>query len=286
MKSMKFGVLYIKEKERASGEKIAGGGPPAFGWYTATLGYIYHKEGGRNDDLKYVATVLDKFPWNEQGWWSADIDVNTGISKQPLTKPSPINKNASIALASAMMSQYVKDIDPSMSARLKQKADHCIYKQIIPAQEPDGFWHYGLTENDPTNKDILGYFMVTVDALMQLPAVHRLVPRRGIQCGTGQGGWLCVEMHRAHDGAEQRPRLPQPEDRQATPAHYTLPGDLKRGFQLGAILFASKQFDQGVKIVDFATKYFPYGNTGEDGAHASDPSARVLLLLSHPPDQP
>ena len=39
---------------------------------------------------------------------------------------------------------------------------------MIPAQEADGFWHYSLSEKDPKNKDILGYFMLTTQVLMEL----------------------------------------------------------------------------------------------------------------------
>ena len=31
--------------------------------------YIFHKEGGKNDDIKYIATVIDKYPWNAEGWF-------------------------------------------------------------------------------------------------------------------------------------------------------------------------------------------------------------------------
>lgn len=38
------------------------------------------------------------------------------------------------ARAAGMVSAYVRDIDPALSARLKQKADKCIYSQSIHAQ--------------------------------------------------------------------------------------------------------------------------------------------------------
>ena len=106
MRATKFGVLAIKEKEKAGGERIMGGGPPALGFYTANVAYILHKEGGRNDDLKYIAKVLDEYPWNADGWWSADIDVKTGESKVPLSKPSIINKSASVAMAAGAVSGF------------------------------------------------------------------------------------------------------------------------------------------------------------------------------------
>ena len=63
MRATKYGVLYIKEKENEAGETIQGGGPPALGWYAAKIAYIYHKEGGRDDELEYIAGVVDGFPW-------------------------------------------------------------------------------------------------------------------------------------------------------------------------------------------------------------------------------
>ncbi|MDZ4848059.1 MAG: hypothetical protein SGI77_02090, partial [Pirellulaceae bacterium] len=115
-----------KEKEKPDGKTIIGGGPPALGSYTSNVAYILHKEGGRNDDLMYVAK------------------------------------------AAGILSGYVRNIDAELSDRLKQKTDKCIYSQIIPAQEADGFWHYSLSDNDPNDKDILGYFMLTTNELMDL----------------------------------------------------------------------------------------------------------------------
>jgi hypothetical protein len=62
MRATKFGVRAIKEKEKEGGAKIQGGGPPPFGFYTGNVGYILHRAGGRDDDLKYIAAVLDQYP--------------------------------------------------------------------------------------------------------------------------------------------------------------------------------------------------------------------------------
>ena len=168
MRATKHGVLPIKEKDKPGGEKIIGGGPPALGAYASGVAYILHKEGGRHDDLEYIATVLDRYPWNEEGWWASTIDVETGESKLPMTKPAIINKTAAIAMAAGILSGYVRDIDPELSARLKEKTDKCLYAQIIPAQLEDGFWHYSLLDKDPKDKDVLGYFMLTTKELMDL----------------------------------------------------------------------------------------------------------------------
>ena len=86
MRATKSGVLPIKEKEKPDGRTIMGGGPPALGAYASDIAYILHKAGGRNDDLQFIATVLDKYPWNENGWWAADIGtIATDTSTGPLT---------------------------------------------------------------------------------------------------------------------------------------------------------------------------------------------------------
>ncbi|MCL5743643.1 MAG: hypothetical protein M1541_06915, partial [Acidobacteria bacterium] len=281
MRASRLGVLYIKEKEKAGGKTIPGGGPPSFAWYIAAVGYIYHKEGGHDADLKYIATVLDNFPWNEEGWWSADIDVNTGISKQPLDHPSPINKNAAMALASAMLSEYIRDLDATMSARLKHKADKCIYSQIIPAQQPDGYWHYGLTGRDPANKDILGYFMITADVFIQLQhftgSYKDAVFNRALEKASDFALDCIAPMTDPNHGPACRRSTP------STPAHFSLQDDPRRGFELALVLTGTGALQEGMKITDAATRYFPYGHTGAEGAHAVRPAVLMAFLLSQKP---
>ena len=278
MRATKFGVLPIKEKEKSGGETIMGGGPPALGFYTANVAYILHQEGGRNDDLKYLAKVIDEYPWNTNGWWSADIDVKTGESKNPMSKPSPNNKTAAVAMAAGMLSEALRNIDPQRAARLKQKTDQCIYHQVIPAQLEYGFWHYSLSGNDPKDKDILGYFMLTTQVLMELqhfnPAYRE--PK------------LDAAIHKAQAFAlKSIAPMTDPNTNAAcvahttpgTPRHYTLADEPKRGFQLGFILIGAGHFDEGIKIMDAALPHFPFGDTGQDGAHAAAPSAAILLRL-------
>ena len=68
----------------------------------------------------------------------------------------------------------------------------------------------------------------------------------------------------------------------STPSHFSAKNDNKRAFQLGAILLAQKHFSEAVKITDEALKHFPFGNSGEEGAHACGPAAMMLYLLKHP----
>lgn len=278
MRATKFGVLPIKEKEKPGGKTIIGGGPPALGAYASGVAYILHKEGERNDDLKYIASVLDRYPWSEDGWWAATIDVVTGESKLPMTKPSPINKTAAIAMAAGIVSAYVRDIDPELSARLKRKTDKCIYSQIIPAQEADGFWHYGLNENDPKDKDVLGYFMLTTKELMDLQKFNPAYREPKLNTAVQKAQAFALK----HIAPMTDPNIGTSNTEHATrgtPSHYSLKEDAKRSYQLGLVLVVGGHLDEGIKIMTAALDHFPIGNAGQDGAHAAEPSALILSGL-------
>ena len=279
MRATRHGVLYIKEKDTAGGESIAGGGPPAFGWYTASAAYILHKEGGRADDLEYIATVIDRYPWNEAGWWANTIDIKTGVPKEPLTKAGAVNKNAAMAMCAAVVAGHVKATAPELSARLKAKADTCIYKQILPAQEADGFWHYGLSGGDPKNKDVLGYFMVTTTALIQLQQLTDGYRDRAFQSALDKACGFAAKHIAPMTDPNRGPAPPADRATAGTPKHYALADEPKRGFQLGAVLFAGGHDAAGVKLMDEALKHFPVGNAGTDGAHAVHPCAMMLTSL-------
>lgn len=278
MRATKFGVRAIKEKEKAGGEKIQGGGPPPFGFYTTNVAYILRQQGGRNDDLKYIATVLDQYPWSDEGWWSSDIDIATGESKVPLTKPSIINKNACVAMAAAALSGYVKGIDAALAERLKQKTDKFLYEKLIPAQEADGFWHYSLSGNDPKDKDILGYFMLTTRALMELqhfnPAYRE--PKLDAALRKAQAFALkCIVPMTDPNTGSACPEHMTP----STPKHYTLADEPKRGFELSLILLGSGHATEGVPILAAVLSHFPVGNAGQDGGHAAEPCALILSWM-------
>lgn len=278
MRTTKFGVLPIKEKEKEGGKNFIGGGPPALGFYTSSVAYILHKEGGHDEDIKYIATVLDQYPWNEKGWWSQDIDVVTGESKVPMDKVSIINKSAAIAMATGTLSKLVSGIDAPLAERLKQKTDQCIYSQIIPAQLEDGFWNYNLSGNNPKDKDILGYFMLTTSVLMELqhhnPAYHE--PK------------LDAALKKAQDFALKciapmtDPNTGPPcaaHSTAGTPKHFSLDDKAKRGFELGFILLGAGHLDEGIKIMDACLQKFPFGDGGQDGGQAAGPTALALTLL-------
>ena len=275
MRATKFGVIPIKEKDKPDGKTIIGGGPPALGAYTSSIAYILHREGGRNDDLKYIATVLDRYPWNEEGWWASTVDVKTGEPKVPMTKPAIINKAAALAMAAGIVSAYIHDLDPDLSARLKHKTDKCIYNQIIPAQLADGFWHYSLSGNDPKDKDVLGYFMLTTKELMALQKFNPAYREAKLNAALQKAQTFALkniapmtEPNKGFKGAQHTT--------QGTPSHYSLKDDLKRSFQLGLILISGGHMDEGIKIMSAALDHFPFGNAGQDGAHAAEPSALIL----------
>jgi hypothetical protein len=275
MRATKHGVLPIKEKEKPGGEKIVGGGPPALGAYTSGVAYILHKEGGRSDDLKYIATVLDRYPWSEEGWFASTIDVDTGESKLPMTKPAIINKTAAVAMAAGIVSGYVREIDPQLSASLKRKADKCIYSQIIPAQLEDGFWHYSLLDKDPKDNDVLGYFMLTTKELMDLQKFNPAYREEKLTAAVKKAQAFALKyiapMTEPNTGTSTSEHVTR-----GTPKHYAIKDDLKRSFQLGLVLIGGGHTDEGVKIMTTALDHFPIGNAGQDGAHAAEPSALIL----------
>jgi hypothetical protein len=195
-----------------------------------------------------------------------------------MSKPSIINKTASMAMAAAILGKYVVDIAPELSARLRHKADKCIYDQILPAQEADGFWHYSLTGNDPKDKDVFGYFMLTINALMdvqgfsdgdsteRLDSAIRRAQAFAVRC--------LVPMTEPNTGAGSRERATT-----GTPTHYTMRDDVKRGFALARILIGGGLPKEGVPILRVAIRHFPLGNAGQEGAHAAEPSALILAAV-------
>lgn len=275
MRATKHGVLPIKEKDKPNGKTIIGGGPPALGAYASGVAYVLHKEGGRNDDLKYIATVLNQYPWSEEGWWASTIDVETGESKLPMTKPAIINKTAAVAMAAGIVSGYMHEIDPELAANLKRKADKCIYSQIIPAQEAVGFWHYSLKGTDPKDKDVLGYFMLTTKELMNLQRFNPAYREEKLTVALQKAQAFALK----HVAPMTDPNTGTSTSEYATrgtPRHYAIKEDLKRSFQLGFLLIGGGHTDEGIKILTTALDHFPIGNAGQDGVHAAEPSALIL----------
>lgn len=281
LRATKFGVLYIKEKTRSTGEDISGGGPPAFGWYTSALAYIYRREPNRDDALRYLAGIIDRYPWNEQGWWAATIDVRTGEPKQPLSKPSPINKNAAMVSAAGITAVSMRRLEPELAARLAAKAARCIEQQLVPAQEADGFWHYGLTGNDPKEKDVWGYFMLTICELIQWREMgappEDTSLRRALEKAGGFAHTVIVPATDPNKGQSTNRRRTA-----GTPAHYAVAEDPRRGFQLALSLIGTGHVAEGIAVGEEALRHFPFGDRGQDAGQAVHACALMGRLLRAP----
>lgn len=278
MRATKFGVLPIKEKEKEDGGKFIGGGPPAFGFYTGNVAYILHKEGGRADDLKYLGKVLDDFPWNEKGWWSQDINVATGEPKVSMDKPSIINKCTTIAMATGMLAEALRDIAPDLAARLKQKTDQCVYGQILPAQVDDGFWHYNISGRDPKDKDVLGYFMLSTSTLAELQHFNAAYREPKLDAAIAKAQKFAFECIAPMTDPNTGPACAA-HSTPGTPGHYHLAEESKRGFELAGLLIDGGFMDEGIKIMDESLKHLRPGDAGMDGAHAAGPATGVLMHL-------
>lgn len=283
MRATRFGVLYIKEKEK-EGEKISGGGPPPFGWYTANAAALFAGVPGRESEVLYIAGVLDAFPWNPEGWWAADIDIQTGEPKVGLAKPSPINKNAAVAQSAAIVSTLLPASQRALADRLAAKALRCLSSNILPAQEPDGFWHYGLTGRDPKNKDVIGYFMLASGALVEWRLfAPKLVPY-DMEAALSRAGAFAVSNIYPMTEPNRGPKCPVYAGAE-TPSRYTLEDDLKRGYQLALLLFATGHDDEGLRIMEAWLPRFPYGDRGMDGEKALHASALILEILRRKSDR-
>jgi hypothetical protein len=262
MRKMPVGVLAIKEKDKP-GDKVMGGGPPALGWYAAALGHVCN----RPEDLRYVAGVLDRFAWNPKGWWAATVDVKDGHSPLPMDKPSPVNKNAGMALACATLSEAAKDTDAQLAASLREKTLRCLHDHILPAQLPDGFWHYGLTGRDPNNKDVHGYFLLTTELLIALtefaPSFRDAALEKAIAKAEAYAAKNIAPNTDPYTGKAAAPKTA------STPAHYDVAADPKRGYMLSVALVHGKYNDQAEKIAGNALDHFPSGDRGQDGAHCA-----------------
>lgn len=278
MRNTPTGVISIKVVDG-----VEYGGPPSFAWYTAYAAYVLNKVGGRTADLLYIANSVNNYYWYGdlypgQDWWASDVQVENGQpdpTEDP-TKPTPINKNASMAMAAAMLSSYVAGIDSTLSAKLKSKADASIYNEIIPAQEADGFWHYNLDGNDPNDKDVLGYFMLTTTALVNAKKFTTYYNNPTFDTALNKAYAFALS-----DIAPMTDPNTGPQSDRATagtPTHYSPGADITRGFQLGTVLFAGQNYDAGVPIIDLWMQSYPNTNTGADGGDVSRASALMLYL--------
>jgi hypothetical protein len=177
-----------------------------------------------------------------------------------------------------MVSAYLREIDPPLAARLKQKADKCIYDKVLPAQEADGFWHYSLSDKDPKNKDILGYFMLTTHELMELQHFNAAYREPKLDAAIRKAQTFALNCIAPMTEPNTGPAC-LAHSTPNTPRHYILADEPKRGFQLALVLIGGGFREEGVKIMDASLKHFAYGNGGMDGVHAVAPTAAILARL-------
>jgi hypothetical protein len=274
MKAMPVGVLAIKEKGEAG---TMGGGPPALGWYASILGYLYHR-AGREADVVYLAGVLDRYPWNPGGWWPASVDVRDGRPLIPIEKPSQINKCAAMAMACGALGEYVQPLDAKVAASLRMKTAKCLTAHIIPAQESDGFWHYGGEARDPKNKDVLGYFVLSIELLIWLvhfaPSYRSATLDRAIAKAEEFAARNIAPVTDPFTGSSLSRWTTA-----ATPAHYDIAEEPKRGFALGVALLHGGYREQAEKIIGYALDHLRYGNRGEEAAKCAHDLATIVTLL-------
>jgi hypothetical protein len=275
MRATPVGILAIKEK---GANNVMGGGPPALGWYASILGDLYRRIGGREKDLLYIAGVLDRYPWNPKGWWSATVDVRNGQAVMDLDKPSQINKNAAIAMACAVLGDAVSKLDGKLAESLRAKTRQNLESQIIPEQQSDGFWHYGGTGNDPNNKDVLGYFVLAIELLVWL---GKFAPQYRTEafkkCLAKAEQFAATSIAPITDPYHGVPAVRRTT--RATPEHYNLEEEPKRGFALGVALVDGKYMEQATRIIDHVLQYFPPADRGEIGAKCTHDAATILTLL-------
>ena len=172
----------------------------------------------------------------------------------------------------------MRELEPELSVRLRLKTDKFIHGQLIPAQLADGFWHYSLSENDPKNKDILGYFMLTTRVLMGLQHFNPEYREPKLDAALHKAQAFALSCIAPMTDPNSGPPC-LAHSTPSTPKHYALAREPKRGFELGLILTASGSFDEGIKIMDASLQHFPFGNAGQDGAHAAEPSALLVSWL-------
>lgn len=275
MRASAVGVLPIKEKGEAD---TMSGGPPALGWYASILGELYGRTGGRDADLLYVAGVLDRFAWNPEGWWPATVDVRNGRPLVPLEKPTQINKNAAMAMACASLGEAVAYLGPKPAERLCAKTRRSLENHILPAQEKDGFWHYGGTGRDPNNKDVLGYFVLTTELLIWLGKFAPAYRTEAFVTALAKAEEFAAR-HIAPITDPFHGPATSPYSSRSTPKHYDLAQDPKRGFALGVVLAHGGHLEQATKIIDYVLDYFPPADRGEIGAKCAHDAATMVRLL-------
>jgi hypothetical protein len=182
-------------------------------------------------------------------------------------------------MAAGITSVALREIDPPLAARLLERAKHSVEKQLIPAQEADGFWHYGLNGNDPKGKDVFGYFMLTGCELIQWQGLAGLPRDSALTAALRKAGDFAEKTIVPITGANGTARSPRASA--GTPERYDLSEDIKRGYQLALLLLGTEHYATGARIARAALQHFPVGDGGQEGAQAAMYSALMCVVLKN-----
>ena len=133
---------------------------------------------------------------------------------------------------------------------IASQVERC-HQWILPAQQPDGFWHYGLTgKDDPNRKDILGYFLLTTGALIELQRFTNSYCDAAFQTLDKACAFALADIAPMTDpnvGPACRSHTTP-----AVPPHYKMAEEPKRGYAVGLVLFGGGNFGEGIKVINCA----------------------------------
>lgn len=273
MRSSAVGLLNIKE---GGPKNVMYGGPPPLGWYGAYTAIILGG-AGRMDDVRFIAGVLDRYPWYEGGWWSTSADVRTGQPLEPLDSPPIINKNCGMALACAVVSELVAPADAGVAGRLRDRTLKCL-RNILPAQHADGYWNYKLTGPEPAQKDTIGYFMLSTNFLIRMRELAPSFRQPALDKALARAEAFAMKEI-APMTAPNTGKQPTRPIGGATPDRYD-PADLpKRSYQLAVLLLDGGYKDEASKILSHALPSFPKGDRGQHASQCVEPASMAAALF-------
>ena len=141
--------------------------------------------------------------------------------------------------------------------------------------------HIGRVVVDPKNKDVYGYFMLTVNLLQELRLLSGDFGNSETTNALAKAGAF-AHTHVLPMAEPGRGSSPRPHASAGTPTRYTLVEDLKRAYQLSIVLLATGHSPEGIRLAVAALGQFPYGERGEEGARAVYATILLHVLLTSP----
>ncbi len=272
MRSSPIGLLDIKEW---GPKKIMYGAPPPLGWYGAYTAAILGSQG-RAGDVRFIAEVLDRYPWYEGGWWASSADVRTGESLEPLSSASPINKNFAMLMACSVACEQLASADAALAARLRQKVMKCL-KTMLPGQHPDGYWTYKLNVPEAQGKDTVGYLMLGTGFLVRTRTMAPTFRSPALDKAIAGAEAFAMKEIAPMTAPNIGKKVARPIGGK-TPEHYDPAEIPKRSFQLAVLLADGKYQAEAAKILSHALTVFPHGDRGQKGAQCAEAASLVAVL--------